>query len=221
MKSLLNPLAFAVAMALAAPLAHAQTNPTPADTNEDEAVTLDAVTVTGSNLRGIDLQEAQPITILDAEDIKQFGASNVADLLKQVTETGGGTGNFSTANSGALQADAPAGTAGASLRGLGTSSTLTLVNGRRVAASSFANGSENFVDINAIPMAAIDRIEILTTGASAIYGADAVAGVINLVLRKDFEGLRLSASYGDSTRATDEGRLNANLVAGFARDSVP
>ena len=221
MKSLLNPLAFAVAMALAAPLAYAQTTPTaPADTEEDETVVLDAVTVTGSNLRGIDLQEAQPVTILDAEDIKQFGASNVGDLLKQVTETGGGTGNFSTANSGALQADAPAGTAGASLRGLGTSSTLTLVNGRRVAASSFANGSENFVDINAIPMAAIDRIEILTTGASAIYGADAVAGVINLVLRKDFEGLRLSASYGDSTRGTDEGRLNANLVAGFARDKV-
>jgi outer membrane receptor protein involved in Fe transport len=221
MKSLLNPLAFAVAMALAAPLAHAQTSPTPpAEAEEGEAVTLDAVTVTGSNLRGIDLQEAQPITILDAEDIKQFGASNVADLLKQVTETGGGTGNFSTANSGALQADAPAGTAGASLRGLGTSSTLTLVNGRRVAASSFANGSENFVDINAIPMAAIDRIEILTTGASAVYGADAVAGVINLVLRKDFEGLRLSASYGDSTRGTDEGKFNANLVAGFARDKV-
>ena len=221
MKSLLNPLAFAVAMALAAPLAHAQTTSTaPAETDDDPAVTLDAVTVTGSNLRGIDLQEAQPITILDAEDIKQFGASNVGDLLKQVTETGGGTGNFSTANSGALQADAPAGTAGASLRGLGTSSTLTLVNGRRVAASSFANGSENFVDINAIPMAAIDRIEILTTGASAIYGADAVAGVINLVLRKDFEGVRLSASYGDSSRGTDEGRLNANLVAGFARDNV-
>ena len=221
MKSLLNPLAFAVAMALAAPLAHAQSAPaTPAATEEDEAVTLDAVTVTGSNLRGIDLQEAQPITILDADDIKKFGATSVADLLKQVSETGGGTGNFSTANSGALQADAPAGTAGASLRGLGTSSTLTLVNGRRVAASSFANGSENFVDINAIPMAAIDRIEILTTGASAIYGADAVAGVINLILRKDFEGLRLSASYGDSTRSTDEGRFNANLVAGFARDNV-
>lgn len=221
MKTLLNPLAFAVALALAAPVAVAQSGTTPpAEGDAEEAVTLDAVTVTGSNLRGIDLQEAQPITIIDAEAIRQFGANTVGDLLKQVTETGGGTGNFSTANSGALQADAPAGTAGASLRGLGTSSTLTLVNGRRVAASSFANGSENFVDINAIPMAAIDRIEILTTGASAVYGADAVAGVINLVLRKDFQGLRLSGSYGDSTRGTDDGRFNANLVAGFARDSV-
>jgi len=224
MKSLLNPLAFAVAMALAAPIAGAQSvNPAPANPDadeKDEAVVLDAVNVTGSNLRGIDLQEAQPITIIDAEAIRQFGAATVGDLLKQVSETGGGTGNFSTANSGALQADSPAGTAGASLRGLGTASTLTLVNGRRVAASSFANGSENFVDINAIPMAAIDRIEILTTGASAIYGADAVAGVINLILRRDFEGVRLSASVGDSTRSTDEGRYNANLVAGFARDRV-
>jgi outer membrane receptor protein involved in Fe transport len=227
MKSTFNPLALAVAMALAAPIAGAQTTapanaPAAAvpEAAAEDAVTLDAVTVTGSNLRGIDLQEAQPITIIDAADIKRIGASTVGELLKQVTETGGGTGNFSTANSGALQADSPAGSAGASLRGLGTSSTLTLVNGRRVAASSFANGSENFVDINAIPMAAIERIEILTTGASAVYGADAVAGVINLILKRDFDGVRLSASYGDSTRATDEGRYNLNLVAGFDRDRL-
>ena len=221
MKSMLKPLAVAVAMVLAAPVAVAQSQAeAEAPPAGDEAVRLDAVNVTGSNLRGIDLQEAQPVIVIDAEDIKAFGATSVGDLLKQVSETGGGTGNFSTANSGALQADAPAGTAGASLRGLGTSSTLTLVNGRRVAASSFANGSENFVDINAIPMAAIERVEILTTGASAIYGADAVAGVVNLILRRDFEGVRLSASYGDSTRSTDEGRMNANLVAGFARDRV-
>lgn len=222
MKALFNPLAVAVAMALAAPVAGAQstTGAPAAEPTEDEAVTLDAVNVTGSNLRGIDLQEAQPVVVIDAEDIKLFGAVTVGDLLKQVSETGGGTGNFSTANSGALQADSPAGTAGASLRGLGTASTLTLVNGRRIAVSSFANGSENFVDINAIPMAAIERVEILTTGASAVYGADAVAGVINLILKRDFEGLRLSGSYGDSTRSTDEGRYNANLVAGFARDRV-
>jgi outer membrane receptor protein involved in Fe transport len=144
----------------------------------------------------------------------------VGDALKQVSEAGGGTGNFSTATSGALQADSPAGSAAASLRGLGTASTLTLVNGRRVAVSSFANGSENFVDINAIPMAAVDRIEVLTTGASAIYGADAVAGVVNVILRKDFDGLRLGLSYGDSTRGTDESRTNANLVYGYRGDRV-
>lgn len=211
----IHPLAVAVAMALAAPCALAQQAAPQAPTAEQDSVTLDRITVTGSNLRGIDMEEAQPITVIDAEDIRAFGATTVSDLLEQVSEAGGGTGNFTTSNSGALQADSPAGSAGASLRGLGTSSTLTLVNGRRIAVSSFANGSENFVDINAIPLAAVERVEILTTGASAIYGADAVAGVVNLILKKDFDGVRLGASYGDSTRETDEGRYNANLVYGF------
>lgn len=212
MKSVIHPLAVAVAMALAAPQVLAQSAP-PQD--EPAPVELDAVQVTGSNLRGIDLQEAQPVVVIDADAIRSYGANNIGELLRQVSQTGGGTGNFSTANSGAKQEDSPAGSAGASLRGLGTASTLTLVNGRRVAVASFANGSENFVDINAIPVAAIERIEILTTGASAIYGADAVAGVVNVVLREDFEGVRLSASLGDSTRGTDEARANVNLVAGF------
>ncbi len=219
---LATPLAVAIALLLStqafaqdsAPSSTAQDVPA-AQQNE-----LDTIVVTGSNLRGIDQQEAQPIIILDSADLKSLGANTVGDALKQVSETGGGTGNFSTANSGALQADSPAGSAAASLRGLGTSSTLTLVNGRRVAVSSFANGSENFVDINAIPMAAVDRIEVLTTGASAIYGADAVAGVVNVILRKDFDGLRLGFSYGDSTRGTDEGKTNANLVYGFQGDRV-
>lgn len=213
----LRPLSLAIALLVSAPAfaQDAATASPPQDANE-----LDTIVVTGSNLRGIDLQQAQPVVVLDSEDLKEIGANTVGDALKQVSETGGGTGNFSTANSGALQADSPAGSAAASLRGLGTSSTLTLVNGRRVAVASFANGSENFVDINAIPLAAVERIEVLTTGASAIYGADAVAGVVNVILRKDFEGLRLGASYGDSTRSSDESRTNANLVYGFQKDRL-
>lgn len=219
---LATPLAIAIALLLSAPAAaqDAATPAAPQDAPAKQTTDLDSIVVTGSNLRGIDLQEAQPVIVLDSADLKQFGATTVGDALKQVSETGGGTGNFSTSNSGALQADSPAGSAAASLRGLGTSSTLTLVNGRRVAVSSFANGSENFVDINAIPLAAVDRIEVLTTGASAIYGADAVAGVVNVILRKDFDGLRLGFSYGDSTRGTDEGKTNVNLVYGFQGDRV-
>ena len=187
-------------------------------TDAQDAQDLDAVVVTGSNLQGIDLQEAQPVLVIDANDLQQTGAASLGDALKLVTETGGGTGNFNTGTSGALQADSPAGSAAASLRGLGTSSTLTLVNGRRIAVSSFANGSENFVDINAIPLAAVDRIEVLTTGASAIYGADAVAGVVNVILRRDFDGVRVDLSYGDSTRGTDEGVSNANLTWGKQTD---
>ena len=206
-------LPVAVATALFSLTAIAQTGATPPA--EDEAVALDRVVVTGSNIRGIDLEGAQPITVIDSEAIRQLGAVTVGDLVTQIAAARGGTGTFSTSNSGALQADSPAGSAAVSLRGLGTASTLTLVNGRRIAVSSFASGSENFIDVNAIPMAAIDRVEILTTGASAIYGADAVAGVVNFILREDFEGLRLSASLGDSEAATDELRANANLVTGY------
>ena len=217
-----KPLSAMIALLLAssafAPAAAAQT-PAPAD---DDTQTLDAVTVTGSNLRGVDLAEAQPVQVIDSVQIERLGLQSIGDVLKLISETGGGTGNFSTSTSGALQADSPAGMAGASLRGLGAGSTLTLVNGRRVAASSFSNGvrSENFVDINAIPMAAVERIEVLSAGASAIYGADAVAGVINVVLRQSFDGVRTAVSLGDSTAGSDEAKLNANLLVGFGDEDL-
>lgn len=214
-----KPLSATIALLLATSVA-AQAQSPAAETND--AKTLDAVTVTGTNLRGVDLAEAQPVQVIDAVKIERLGLASIGDVLKLISETGGGTGNFSTATSGALQADSPAGMAGASLRGLGAGSTLTLVNGRRVAASSFSNGvrSENFVDINAIPMAAVERIEVLSAGASAIYGADAVAGVINVVLRQSFDGVRTAVSIGDSTADGDEAKLNANLLAGFSTDTV-
>lgn len=214
-----KPLSAMIALLLATSAA-AQA-PAPA-AEADDAKTLDAVTVTGTNLRGVDLAEAQPVQVIDAVKIERLGLASIGDILKLISETGGGTGNFSTATSGALQADSPAGMAGASLRGLGAGSTLTLVNGRRVAASSFSNGvrSENFVDINAIPMAAVERIEVLSAGASAIYGADAVAGVINVVLRQSFDGVRTAVSVGDSTADSDEAKLNANLLVGFGDDDL-
>lgn len=214
-----KPLSAMIALLLATSAA-AQAPAPAAET--DDAKTLDAVTVTGTNLRGVDLAEAQPVQVIDAVKIERLGLASIGDVLKLISETGGGTGNFSTATSGALQADSPAGMAGASLRGLGAGSTLTLVNGRRVAASSFSNGvrSENFVDINAIPMAAVERIEVLSAGASAIYGADAVAGVINVVLRQSFDGVRTAVSVGDSTADSDEAKLNANLLVGFGDDDL-
>ncbi|MCZ8166672.1 TonB-dependent receptor [Silanimonas sp.] len=214
-----KPLSAMIALLLATSVA-AQAPAPAAET--DDAKTLDAVTVTGTNLRGVDLAEAQPVQVIDAAKIERLGLASMGDVLKLISETGGGTGNFSTATSGVLQAESPAGMAGASLRGLGAGSTLTLVNGRRVAASSFSNGvrSENFVDINAIPMAAIERIEVLSAGASAIYGADAVAGVINVVLRRSFDGIRAAVSVGDSSADSDEAKLNANFLFGFGNDTV-
>lgn len=162
----------------------------------------------------VDMEGAMPITVLDEDDIADSGAKSVIDLLKTLPQMGGGAGTFSTSSSGALQGDSPAGSSGISLRGLGTSSTLTLINGRRVSVSSFANGNESFVDVNAIPLAAIKRVEVLTSGASAIYGADAVAGVVNFILKEDFEGVEIGTSYGESEASSADDKVNLNITGG-------
>jgi outer membrane receptor for ferrienterochelin and colicin len=198
-------LSLAIASALAASTAIGQNTDAPAS-DTDENTELEAIKVTGSHIRGVDLEGAVPVQVITSEEIRASGANSVIELLAELPQLGGGTGTFSSANSGARQADTPVGAAGLSLRGLGASSTLTLVNGRRVQVSSFANGSESFIDVNAIPYSAIDRVEILASGASATYGADAVAGVVNIILREDFEGLETRFSYNDSTRNSDESR---------------
>lgn len=180
-------------------------------TSEQE---VEKITVTGSQIKGVDLEGMQPMVVLSSEDIANSGAATVSELMSQINQTRGGTGSFTTSESGATSTSTPAGQAAASLRGLGPSATLTLINGRRVAASSFASGTQNFVDINSIPLAAIERIEVLASGASAIYGADAVAGVINYILKKDYQGAEINVSYGNSFAGSDEGKYNLNLVWG-------
>lgn len=181
---------------------------------EDEETETEIVTVTGSKIKGVDLEGAQPLISISAEDIAKSGASSIYDLLRDLGQTRGGDGSFSTTESGALSTDSPAGSAAISLRGLGASSTLTLINGRRVAAASFAKGTQNFVDINAIPPSAIERVDVLATGASATYGADAVAGVVNYILKKDYDGAEINLSYGDSEASTDESKINLNAFWG-------
>lgn len=179
---------------------------------------LEEVMVTGTRIKGLDLKGAAQAVQVDRSDILESGAENLGELMQDLTVTGGGTGTFTTSTAGALSGDTPVGSASVSLRGLGTGSTLTLINGRRATVSSFANGQASFIDINSIPTAAVERVEVLLSGASASYGADAVAGVVNYVLRQDFEGLELSASYGDATAGTDESRWNANALFGWGND---
>lgn len=183
------------------------------DINPEKDVEI--IEVTGSNIRGVDLEGAQPLTVITADDIKRSGVTTLTDLMRTVNQTRGGTGSFTTAQSGATSTSTPPGQASAALRGMGPSSTLTLVNGRRIAASSFSSGTENFVDINSIPLSAIERIEILATGASAIYGADAVAGVINYILKDDFTGFELSGQYTQSEVSADEGEINLQAFYGM------
>ncbi|GAB3281037.1 TonB-dependent receptor [Parahaliea aestuarii] len=183
-----------------------------------EREVVEEVLVTGTHIKGLDLKGAVQAVQLSRDDILESGAESIGELMQDLTVTGGGAGTFSTSTAGALSSDTPVGSSAVSLRGLGTGSTLTLINGRRATVSSFANGQASFIDINSIPPAAIERIEILPNGASATYGADAVAGVINYVLRSDFEGFEVSGSYGDSWADTDDGRSNLNLLAGAGNE---
>ncbi|GHD36239.1 TonB-dependent receptor domain-containing protein [Halioglobus pacificus] len=185
---------------------------------QDETANLEEVLVTGSHIKGLDLKGGTQAIQLNRQDILESGALRIGELMQDLTVTGGGSGTFTTATAGALSGDTPVGASSVSLRGLGTGSTLTLINGRRSTVSSFANGQASFIDVNSIPAAAIERIEILPSGASATYGADAVAGVINYELRKDYEGFEITGSYGDSTDSTDEGRYNLNLAAGVGNE---
>jgi outer membrane receptor for ferrienterochelin and colicin len=179
--------------ALAAPAVLAQ--------DEDEIV------VVGSRVGGStsNLDSASPIVTIDHDQIAESGYTNLQQLLVKLPSAGNGT--FSTR--GNNQDSTANGAAAISLRGLGADATLVLVNGRRVTISSFAESiTTNFVDINAIPVSAIERIEVLKDGASAVYGSDAVAGVVNIVLRKDFDGFETSASYGEAD-GIDETTISA------------
>ncbi len=211
-----RPLGLALALAIAAPAAAQEAAPAPQPpAAADPADQAPEIKIIGTRIRGVDLSGATQAIAIDRKAIVESGATTVIDLLQQLPATTGGEGTFSTATAGALSSDTPVGASAVSLRGLGASSTLTLINSRRASVAAFARGQESFIDVSAIPVSAIERVEVLPNGASALYGADAVAGVINYVLRRDFEGLELTTSYGNSTASTDEGRLAVSGVAGI------
>src|SRR5512141_1901488 len=138
---------------------------------------LDRVEITGSAIKRIEGESALPVTTITRQEIDQLGVSTAAELIdKLVANNGQG---YTQAL--ALGDSARPGFSGASLRGLGSNSTLVLLNGRRLAVYAFDGGA---VNLQQIPFAAIERIEVLRDGASAIYGTDAVAGVINFITRK-------------------------------------
>jgi outer membrane receptor protein involved in Fe transport len=176
---------------------------------------VEEVIVTGSRIgRSADFQSPSPITTLDREQIDNSGYLNLQQLLEKVPAAGNGT--FSTR--GNNQDSTANGASAISLRGLGADATLVLVNGRRVAISAFAESvTTNFVDINTIPVSAIERVEVLKDGASAVYGSDAVAGVVNVVLRDNFDGLEFTAGYGDTSDG-DNSETIFNAIWGTGGD---
>src|SRR5690606_26135495 len=168
------------------------------------ATTLDRVEVTGSRIRQVDAETSQPILVLDRQAIEQSGRTSVADLLQTIT-TNGAPLNTQFNNGGD-------GSAGVDLRGLGSSRTLVLVNGRRWVSS--LGGS---VDLNTIPSAMVERVEILKDGASSIYGSDAIAGVVNLITRQDFDGAEAHVYYGQYSQGDGE-RTTADFTLGSSSD---
>ncbi|WP_237065485.1 TonB-dependent receptor domain-containing protein [Microbulbifer guangxiensis] len=198
----------AIGCSLVSGSVYAQEVPRPAEEAVEEVV------VTGTHIKGLDTEGAVQVVQIGRDEIEASGATSPIEILQELTQTGGGNGTFSTTTAGPLSSNTPVGAAGVSLRGLGASATLVLVNGRRVSVSSFAKGQESFVDVNSIPLSAIERVEVLPSGAAATYGADAVAGVVNFVLRDDFEGSEITLSHGNSTASSDEGKYNLNWVWG-------
>ncbi|RKG38150.1 TonB-dependent receptor [Acinetobacter rongchengensis] len=177
-KSLLKLSALSLSM-MCLSLAHAAEAE---ETNQPTKVAK--VTVTGSSIKGVAAQSASPITILKGEDLAKQGITTVEEALTKVSANQAG---FTTSqNVGASNTEGSS----ANLRALGTDKTLVLLNGRRLAYSPFSTSTTN---LNIIPMAMVERVEILRDGASAVYGADAIAGVINFITKKSFEGLSISA----------------------------
>lgn len=157
-----------------------------------------AIEVTGSRIRGAPV--ASPVISLGREEMKDRGEGSLADAVRTIPQNFGGGQNPGIGNNVPATSGVNVGSATSiNLRGLGSDATLTLVNGHRLSYSA----SRQAIDISAIPLSAVDRIEIVPDGASALYGSDAVAGVVNVVLRRDVRGIETSARLGGATDGGD------------------
>jgi iron complex outermembrane recepter protein len=175
--------------------------------NQSSAGQIEQIVVTGSHIRGT-APVGAPVFTLDSEDISRSGYTTTEQLIQALPQNfrGGAAGASADANfsAGGNNGFNGAFGSGINLRGLGNTATLVLVNGHRVASS----GGGYFTDISTIPLTAIDHLDILTDGASAIYGSDAIAGVVNIVLKKESQGVEVGARYGNANGfSTDGGNL--------------
>jgi outer membrane receptor protein involved in Fe transport len=175
--------------------------PASAQAPTDDAVGLGEVVVTGSRIVRPDLQSTSPLTVVDERFFRQKGSANVEEVLNQLPQIQPGL--VAQVNNGGD------GTATVDLRALGASRTLVLINGRRFVPAT----NTGRVDLNAIPAHLIKRVEVVTGGASAVYGSDALAGVVNFVLRDDYEGVELTARHGETTRG-EAGTTDFDLLIG-------
>jgi len=171
---------------------------------------LERVEITGSNIKRSDSETASPVQVITKQELDQSGKGTVAEFLQTLTADGQGSVPFTYGRgfSGATSA-------GISLRGLGANATLVLLNGRRITTAVLADDAQrSYVDLNQIPLEMVDHVDVVKDGASAIYGSDAVAGVVNIILKKNFVGTVAKASFGTSYKG-DGNEPRIALTHGF------
>ncbi len=167
------------------------------------------IEITGSSIKRIDAETALPVQVITRADIARSGATSTEELLNSISAMSSAGGVVNATGAGA----STYGESNISLRGLGGNRTLILVNGRRLAA--FAGGGGTTVNVNSIPIAAIERVEVLKDGASSVYGSDAVAGVVNFILSKNIGGIEVGVSAGTPTRSGGGQNYKGSIVGGF------
>lgn len=173
-----------VASTIATPAAFAQDS-------EDKADTVERIEVTGSRIQRTDMESALPVSVITAEDIAATGLNDVAGVIAQLPFNS--AGSFQSASGSSASNHSSSG-----LRGLSSERTLVLVNGRRVAPSATLGGTAT--NLNLIPIEAVERIDVLRDGASSIYGSDAIGGVMNIILKRDFDGLAIKYNTENTTQ---------------------
>ncbi len=175
------------------PLALAADATVPNDTSATNATPeLQEVVVTGSRIRRVDTETANPVLVIDQKQIAESGITQLGDLLQRIPSISGNATNPNVNNGGGFAEST------IELRGLDAKRTLILVDGRRV---GFVGTTADATDVNQIPFNMIDHVEVLREGAGAIYGTDAIGGVVNFITRKDVEGIELTGNYGETTHA--------------------
>lgn len=201
----LTKIARCIALMGVAGVAFAQSTP---------GASLERVEITGSSIKRLAAQGAVPLTVITSDDISQLGLNTAEQLLGSLSANSANVDNATSRNNvfGAEQDRLTGGSSFANLRGLGPTGTLVLLNGRRVSTAGMSGGS---VDLNAIPMTAVDRVEVLRDGASAVYGTDAIGGVINFILKKDFTGVTVGASTTKPVASGGGTTRRAHVTGGF------
>ncbi len=173
-----------------------------------QAIAQGTVEVTGSRIKRVDAEGAVPVTVITREQIESSGVTSVAEVMRNVTFAA--AGNFRPQSGSSAQA-----WASIDLKGLGSGRTLVLIDGRRAPKGPMVATA---ADMNSIPLGAVERIEILTDGASAVYGSDAIAGVVNIITRKDFEGFQYSFGYTNPSNPGGERREGSVLFGTSGKD---